>query len=133
MDLTAFYKTSISIFETLGVSVIIVGLVLAFVFCVISFSRGQGARAAIGVLRNVLGGAILLGLEIFVAADLVRTITQEPSLTNALALLVIVIVRTMLSWTIQIEIDGMLPWKRALFESGAVVAARGAKAALKDQ
>ena len=55
---------------------------------------------------------------------------QKPTLTNALALLVIVLVRTLLSWTIQVEIDGMLPWKRALFESVAVVATRGEKSAV---
>ena len=131
MNLHAFYSAATAVFETIGVVIIIIGLVLAVVFATISLARGQGAKSALGVLRNVLGGGILLGLEIFVAADLVRTITEEPTLTNALALLVIVIVRTILSWTIQIEIDGMLPWKRALFTSGAVVATRGAADALK--
>lgn len=130
MDLTQFYTDAISLFEALGVVVILAGLILAIIFSIVSLARGKGPRAAITTLRNILGGAILLGLEIFVAADLVRTITQEPTLTNALALLVIVLVRTLLSWTIQVEIDGMLPWKRALFESGAVVASRGVKSAV---
>ena len=82
------------------------------------------------VFRSVFGGSMLLGLEVFVAADLVRTITETPTLENAVTLLVIVTVRTVLSWTIQIDMDGMLPWKRALFESGAVTAVRGAKQAL---
>ena len=130
MDLTQFYSDAIALFEALGVIVILAGLILAIIFSIVSLARGKGPQAAITSLRNILGGAILLGLEIFVAADLVRTITQEPTLTNALALLVIVLVRTLLSWTIQVEIDGMLPWKRALFESGAVVATRGVKSAV---
>jgi uncharacterized membrane protein len=124
MNLTSFYAVAISLFEALGVIVIIVGLLLSAAMALVGLIRGEGTRAAVTTLRNVLGGAILLGLEIFVAADLVRTITEEPTVANALALLVIVLVRTLLSWTIQIEIDGMLPWNRALFTSGAVVAAR---------
>lgn len=129
MELSSFYGTVTSIFEVIGVLVIIVGMLLAVLFSVTSLVRGQGGRTALQVLRNVFGGGILLGLEIFVAADLVRTITEEPTLNNALSLLVIVVVRTLLSWTIQIEMDGVLPWKRALFESGALVAARGVKTA----
>lgn len=130
MTLQTFYSAAITLFETLGVIIILVGLVLAFVMCVVSLSKGQGAKAAVSALRNILGGAILLGLEVFVAADLVRTITEQPTLNNALTLLLIVVVRTILSWTIQIEIDGILPWKRALFESGASVAAKGVKKVL---
>ena len=130
MTTQGFYTAAITTFETVGVVVIVIGLLTAVALCVVGFVRKKGAPASIRIFRNVFGGAILLGLEIFVAADLVRTITQEPTLTNALTLLVIVIVRTILSWTIQIEIDGILPWKRALFESGALVAARGVKDAL---
>lgn len=130
MTLTNFYTLAVSIFESLGVVVIVVGVILAIVFCLIALGRGKGGRVALTTLRNVLGGGILLGLEVFVAADLVRTITQEPTLENALALLIIVLVRTILSFTIQIEIEGVVPWKRALLESGALVAARGAKQAL---
>lgn len=132
MNFQSFYQVATTIFEAVGVVVIIVGVILAGIFSLVSLSRGQGGRAALTVLRNVLGGGILLGLEIFVAADLVRTITEEPTLTNALSLLVIVIVRTILSFTIQIEIEGTLPWRRALFESGASVAARGVKSSVKN-
>lgn len=130
MDIQALYVTMTAVFETIGVLVISVGLVMAAAASLTSLARRQGGRAAVQVLRTVLGGAILLGLEIFVAADLIRTITEQPTLTTSLALLIIVAVRTILSWTIQIEMDGILPWKRALFESGAVVAARGVKSAV---
>ena len=130
MNFQAFYQAATTIFEALGVIVIIVGVVMAAIFSLITLARGKGGRAALTVLRNVLGGGILLGLEVFVAADLVRTITEEPTLLNALSLLTIVVVRTILSFTIQIEIEGTLPWRRALFESGAAVAARGVKKAV---
>jgi uncharacterized membrane protein len=130
MTVQAFYTVAIATFETVGVIAIVTGLLLSIIFAVITLGRQRGSAAAVRVFRNVFGGSILLGLEIFVAADLVRTITQDPTLTNALTLLIIVAVRTILSWTIQIEIDGVLPWKRALFQSGALVAARGVKDAV---
>ena len=129
MDLTAFYSAATHAFETIGVAVIIIGTILAAIYSGVTLAKGRGARLAVTVLRNVLGGSILLGLEVFVAADLIRTITESPTIENALSLLIIVLVRTLLSWTIQIEIDGVLPWKRAMFESGAVVASRGIKQA----
>ena len=58
-----------------------------------------------------------------VAADLIRTITSKPSMEDALILGLIVLIRTVLSMAIQIEIDGVLPWKRALLTSGAQVIA----------
>ena len=71
-----------------------------------------------------LGGAILLGLEVLVAADLIRTITSKPSMEDALILGIIVLIRTVLSMSIQIEIEGTLPWRRALLTSGAGVVSR---------
>ena len=70
------------------------------------------------MLRTTLGAAILLGLEVLVAADLIRTITSKPSLEDALILGVIVLIRTILSMSIQIEIEGIAPWRRALLTSG---------------
>ncbi|MDF2555985.1 MAG: hypothetical protein K0R60_1880 [Microbacterium sp.] len=74
--------------------------------------------AAFTVLRTTLGAAILLGLEVLVAADLIRTITSKPSLEDAAILGLIVLIRTVLSISIQIEIEGTLPWRRALLRSG---------------
>lgn len=65
----------------------------------------------------MIGSSILLGLEILVAADLIRTV-MEPSLEEAVVLGIIVAIRTVLSISIQIEIDGVLPWKRALLKNG---------------
>ncbi|EPD84780.1 hypothetical protein HMPREF1529_01386 [Microbacterium sp. oral taxon 186 str. F0373] len=76
------------------------------------------------MLRNTLGAAILLGLEVLVSADLIRTITSKPSIEDAVVLGLIVIIRTVLSISIQIEIEGTLPWRRALLTNGGQVLAR---------
>jgi uncharacterized membrane protein len=111
-------------FEAIGAAAMVIGFVIALVLGVRSLQRGEGARAAFGVLRNTLGGAILLGLEVLVAADLIRTITSKPSLEDAAILGLIVLIRTILSISIQIEIEGVLPWRRALLTSGGQVVAR---------
>jgi len=64
-------------------------------------------------------------LEILVAADLIRTVAVAPTLANVGVLGLIVFIRTFLSFSLQIEIDGMPPWRRATV-SGAVIAARAA-------
>jgi len=68
-------------------------------------------------------------LEVFVAADLIRTITEVPSLTNVLSLGLIVVIRTVLSFTIQIEIEGTLPWRKSLTTSGAKIMTDAVKSA----
>jgi uncharacterized membrane protein len=105
-------------FEVIGAAAMVVGFVIAVVLGIRSFLRNEGAHAAYTALRTTLGAAILLGLEVLVAADLVRTITSKPSLEEALILGIIVLIRTILSISIQIEIDGVLPWRRALLTSG---------------
>jgi len=62
--------------------------------------------------RAALGRALLLGLEILVAADIVRTAALDPSLRNFEALGVLVMVRTFLSWSIVVEVEGRWPWQR---------------------
>jgi uncharacterized membrane protein len=69
-------------------------------------------------LRRSLGRAILLGLEILIAADVIRTAALDPTLQNFEALGVLVIVRTFLSWSIVVEIEGRWPWQsRAAVEN----------------
>lgn len=64
------------------------------------------------VFRLALGRALLLGLEILVAADIVRTVTLDPDLRTFEALGVLVVVRTFLSWSIVVEVEGRWPWQR---------------------
>lgn len=103
--------------EGLGVLAMIVGFAMAAYFSIRALAQGRGGATAFHLLRMMIGSAILLGLEILVAADLIRTV-MEPSLEEAVVLGIIVAIRTVLSISIQIEIDGILPWKRALLKNG---------------
>jgi len=107
-------------FEVIAAGVLLLGLVWSGVLAILTLRRsGEGARAY-SVLRQSFGGAILLGLEILVAGDLIRTVAVAPTLENVGVLGVIVLIRTLLSFSLEIEIEGTLPWRRAL-TSGAVV------------
>jgi uncharacterized membrane protein len=61
--------------------------------------------------RYVIGRALLLGLEILVAADVIRTVALEPSLQNVAILGLLVVIRTFLSWSLLLEIEGRWPWQ----------------------
>lgn len=102
------------LFEALGASVLLGGLVLSVVLAARAWWRNRDGRAAYERLRRSFGGVILLGLEILVAADLLRTVAVSPTLQNVLILGVIVLIRTFLSFSLEVEIEGVPPWRRAL-------------------
>ena len=72
--------------------------------------------------------ALLLALEVLVAADLIQTVAVAPTLENVAVLVVIVIIRTILSFSLDVEIEGVLPWRRALVGGPARVAEAGRRA-----
>ena len=97
-------------FEVAGVGVLVVGSVLAFVRFAIELFGRPFAEAYEGVRQGV-GRAILLGLEILIIADIVRTITIDPTLESVITLGVLVLVRTFLSFSLEIELEGVVPWR----------------------
>ena len=103
--------------EVAGVVVLVVGSVLAFARFVVELVRRRPLEAYKGVRRDV-GRAILLGLEILIIADIVQTITVDSTLDSAITLGVIVLVRTFLSFSMDIELEGVVPWRRSPVKPG---------------
>jgi uncharacterized membrane protein len=119
---TQIFDTVARVFEFVGVGAMALGILVAIFLAIRAWaSTGDGARA-FKTLRDSIGLVILLGLEILVAADLVRTVTSTPSLTDAIVLAIIVLIRTVLSFSLQVEIEGVAPWKRALLTSPQLMA-----------
>jgi uncharacterized membrane protein len=104
---------AVKAFEVLGVLILVVGGLIALVGCVIELAHGEAAWRAFDDVRARLGRAILLGLEILVVADIIRTIVVSPTLSSALTLGLIVVVRIALSFAIDVEVDGVAPWRKA--------------------
>jgi uncharacterized membrane protein len=98
-------------FEVAGVAILVVGSLLAFVSAALGLRR-SGGGAAYQRARQGVGRAILLGLEVLIIADIVLTITVDQTLDSALTLGLIVLVRTFLSFSLEIELEGALPWRR---------------------
>jgi uncharacterized membrane protein len=113
-------------FEGLGALILTIGLLWSVVRAVLAWRRSGSPQRAYTALRQAFGATLLLGLEILVAADLIRTVAVAPTLENVLVLGMIVLIRTFLSFSLEIEIGGVLPWRRAP-ASGAESGGRATK------
>ena len=113
LTFTEAMETVAKFFEAVGAVVLLVGLALSAGLAIRSLTRTRDLQAAYRVLRRSFGGAIILGVEVLVAADLVRTVAIAPTIENAVSLAIIVLIRTILSFSLETEIEGVVPWRRA--------------------
>ncbi|MGZ4614548.1 MAG: DUF1622 domain-containing protein [Actinomycetes bacterium] len=121
------------VFEAIGAAVLLAGLVVSVGLAVRSLRRSGDGRRAYRVLRESFGGVILLGLEILVAADLVRTVAVAPTLDNVRILGLIVLIRTFLSFSLEIEIEGVAPWRRAMLSGSSHIAQAARRSSTPDE
>ena len=108
-------------FEALGAAILVVGVIWSFVLAAVAARRSGWTAKAYLVLRQAFGGTLLLGLEVLVAADLLRTVAVAPSLENVYVLGLIVAIRTFLSFSLETEIEGVAPWRRALIGGAGTI------------
>ena len=106
--------------ELLGVGVLVVGIAWSGVRAAVGWAHTSDGRSTYAKLRESIGGSLLLGLEILVAADLIKTVAVAPTVDNVLVLGLIVLIRTFLSFSLQIEIEGALPWRRGRRDAGFI-------------
>ncbi len=109
MEFGAVIEAVGEVIDVLGVVAIVVGVLYA-----IADAALRGLRRVSPVytrFRRVLGRAILLGLELLVAADIIKTVAVTPTLDSVVVLAVIVLIRTFLSWSLELEISGRWPWQ----------------------
>jgi uncharacterized membrane protein len=111
VSFTAWVQGAGDLMEVAGVATIAIGAIVALVPAV--RPRPDSPRDAYTAYRQALGKAILLGLEFLVAADIIRTVSHVPSAQQVLVLGGIVLIRTFLSFTLEVELDGRWPWQRS--------------------
>jgi uncharacterized membrane protein len=99
------------ILEIIGACALILGFVIATVRCVLQISH-LGATQALGGYRRAIGRVVLIGLEILVAATIIKTITLDPTLENMGLLAMMIAIRTALGWSMVLEMNGRWPWQR---------------------
>jgi uncharacterized membrane protein len=109
-------------FELAGIGVIVLGaLYAAGTFAlgtVVGRSGTKKGEDRVAAFRRMLGRAILTGLELLVAADIIRTVAIDPTLESVVVLGLIVIIRTFLSFSLEVEIDGRWPWQKTAAAGG---------------
>jgi uncharacterized membrane protein len=101
------------VIEALGVATIVAGVVLAVSLFVARSISPQTRDRAYSDTRRCLGRGILLGLELLVAGDIVRTVAVSPTMQSVGVLALIVLIRTFLSFALEVELNGRWPWQQA--------------------
>jgi uncharacterized membrane protein len=116
--LNALWLAIASSLETAGVAIVVIGAVGTTALFLWRALKGGGLNAAFSRFRNDFGRAILLGLEFLVAADIVGTVAIGPTLQDLAVLGLLVLIRTFLSFSLEVEITGRWPWQAGKPEAG---------------
>lgn len=98
--------------EIVGIGTIVVGATAAILIYLFRTARDGPGEAEYHNFRASLGRSILLGLEFLVAADIINTVAIDPTLQSVAVLAAVVLVRTFLSFALEVEIDGKWPWRK---------------------
>src|SRR3954471_21364926 len=110
------YENTISdvvkVVEAVGAAIMVLGGLWALAMFARAALRRQPADDIYRTLRRDLGRSILLGLEVLIVADIVRTIIVDPTFESVAVLGAIVVIRIVLSFSLEVEIDGVWPWRR---------------------
>jgi len=114
-----FIADVVKVVEATGAAIMIAGGLAALVGYGVSSARSATRRNAYQQLRQRLGRVILLGLEVLIVGDIVRTIIVDPTFESVTVLGAIVIIRIVLSFSLEVEIDGVWPWNRWRLEGPA--------------
>ena len=100
------------VIELFGIGIIALGAFGTLALFAVRLAQSVDRDQAVGSFRSSLGRAILLGLEFLVAADIINTVAVAPTLQSIIVLGGIVIIRTFLSFSLEVEIEGRWPWQR---------------------
>lgn len=111
MNLKQLVEWAGAFLEAAGVAVIVLGCLTSTAVALYLASTGR-RQEIYSRFRRELGRSILLGLELLVGADIVRTVAVTPDLASVLTLGLVVVIRTFLSFSLELEITGRWPWQK---------------------
>ena len=129
MDFQHIIETVGRYMDFAGVAVMVIGAVVSIPLALRGFQprrlpEGAEPLSAYRSYRQLLGRSILLGLELLVAADIIRTVAVTPTYESVGVLAIIVLIRTFLSFSLELEITGRWPWQKEPERTPAATAAR---------
>ena len=112
MESTSVIETVGAVVDAVGVAAVVIGILVSSAMAASAMLRRQPAESIYSRFGQRLGRSILLGLELLVAADIIRTVAVTPSLRSVGVLALIVLIRTFLSFSLELEISGRWPWQK---------------------
>ena len=124
VDFTHVVEASGTFLDSAGVLVVVLGVLVSTIKAVAGWLGGRRGDVY-SAFRSQLGRSILLGLELLVGADIVRTVAVTPTLASVLALGLVVIIRTFLSFSLELEITGRWPWQKRTASEPAIPSGAG--------
>ena len=102
----------VKVVEAIGAGIMVIGGFGSFVVFASRAWRSEEVQASYDKLRRHLARCILLGLEVLIVGDIVRTIIVDPTIESVAVLGIIVVIRILLSFALEVEIDGVWPWRQ---------------------
>ncbi|MBA3778108.1 MAG: DUF1622 domain-containing protein [Chloroflexi bacterium] len=120
MDIDSLIEAVGRLMDVAGVAVMVIGAIVVTFTAVASVARNDDLLGIYRRYRGGLGRSILLGLELLVAADIIRTVAVAPTIETVGVLGLIVLIRTLLSFSLEIEVEGRLPWRQRPARDGVV-------------
>lgn len=108
-----YVDLAVTFLEGVGITVILVGSAIGGLGGIVRFLRGDPRPETYRLARRQIGSAILLGLEFLVGADIIRTVAIDLTLEGIIGLAAIVLIRTFLSFALEVEVSGRWPWEDA--------------------
>lgn len=112
MEFHQLVRSAALALEAAGVAIIVLGSLCSALVTIGSGLRCGDLATRYRQVRQRIGRSILLGLEILVGGDIIRTVAEQPTLESVSVLAGIVLIRTFLSFTLEVELEGRWPWQR---------------------
>jgi uncharacterized membrane protein len=113
VDFESFARVAVQVVEGVGVAILVGGVLVVLAVGAVRAVRRSELEPVYREARVILGRVLLLGIEVLVAGDIIRTVAIELTLTGVAELGGIVLIRTFLSWSIELETEGRWPWQHA--------------------
>ncbi len=106
-----FARDVAEVIEVLAIAVICIGVLVSVVAGLLDWFRVD-ADQAFETFKRYIARGLLIGLDLLIAADVIKTVTLEGTIESALVLGLLVLIRTFLSWSLVLEVEGAWPWHR---------------------
>lgn len=103
-------KVVVYILELIGVSVISIGILIALIWLIYRLISRK-LNKTFDLFKSLITKSLFIGLEILVAADIIRTVTIDPTFESLIGLGILILIRTFISWTLILEMEGRWPWQ----------------------